>query len=72
MTQLQMAGLARCSTMAARYADQGKVTNLRLSILIRIAAVLDCGLADLFPVLGAVRVEGDIDEIAHSGADRAA
>ena len=55
LTQGQLAGLARVNVRQIRAAERGFIMATRVASLIRIAAVLDCGLADIWPALGAVR-----------------
>ena len=55
LTQVQVAGLARTTAGAVRRCDRGEIMFMEVGILIRVSAVLECGVADLFPVLGPVR-----------------
>ena len=60
MSQLMLAGLARTTGRAVRAFELGDITTHQIGILIRIAAVLECGAADIMPVLGSVRRAPDV------------
>ncbi len=75
LTQAQVAGLARSTNEAVRRIERGEIVHVQLGTLLRIAGVLECGAADLLPVLRAVRerpkraaaaVRGEDNQ--HSGA----
>jgi transcriptional regulator with XRE-family HTH domain len=55
LSQQHLAGLARTTCDAVRRCEKGTIFTTELGVLIRISAALDCGVADLFPALGAVR-----------------
>jgi len=55
LTQVQLAGVARTTARAVRQAERGDIMGMTLGTLLRISSALECGAADLFPVLGAVR-----------------
>lgn len=55
LSQQALAGLARSTPEAVRVVERGAVEHLQLGTLLRIAAALEVGPADLLPVLGPVR-----------------
>lgn len=58
LTQLHLCGLARVSPLVVRRAERGDILKLQVGGLLRVASVLDCTVADLFPLLGASRQRG--------------
>ena len=55
MTQVQLAGIVGTSPQIISKGEQGKVLQLRTSMLIRIASSLELGVSDIWPLFGSRR-----------------
>jgi len=51
-SQVQLAGRVATSPQIISKAEHGKILQLRVSMLIRIATALDLGVSDLWPIFG--------------------
>ena len=66
LSQMALGGLSRTSAATIRACERGRILDLKVHTLTRVAAALGCGVADLWPILGSVR---DAESVSHPIAE---